>query len=91
MRYMLPGWVQTVLTPVFSLFILNPDQGCLTQLYCATSPEIEEKKYKGLYFVPYGKLDEPTEFVKNKEFGDKLIKFSEDLVKEKVGADAFHV
>jgi hypothetical protein len=35
-----------------SLFAKSTDDGALTPLYAAASPEIDEKQYSGLYFVP---------------------------------------
>lgn len=32
----------------------TPADGALSQLYCATSPEIEDKKLSGRYFIPDG-------------------------------------
>ncbi|KAI8809259.1 hypothetical protein BJ742DRAFT_738405 [Cladochytrium replicatum] len=36
-------FVQSAFIPVFRRFLLTPQQGALTQLYAATSPEIETK------------------------------------------------
>ncbi|CAG8791349.1 23919_t:CDS:2, partial [Dentiscutata erythropus] len=33
---------------------ISPEEGAITTLYCATSPEIEEKNYRGKYFDPFG-------------------------------------
>ncbi|CAG8800519.1 10787_t:CDS:2, partial [Racocetra persica] len=33
---------------------ISADDGAITTLYCATSPEIEEKNYRGKYFEPFG-------------------------------------
>lgn len=32
----------------------SPTKGAYNQLFCATSPEVEEKNYRGLYFMPTG-------------------------------------
>lgn len=37
---------------------LSPRDGALTQLYCAVSPEVIEKKYKAEYFVPIANRSE---------------------------------
>lgn len=39
---------------------ISPEQGAITQLYAATSPEVTEKNLKGKYLVPYGKVETPT-------------------------------
>lgn len=54
-----PGGVQTDIfrytpsffTPVLNCFLTKPEDGALTQLYLATSPEVEEKNIKGQYYV----------------------------------------
>ncbi|RIB21626.1 hypothetical protein C2G38_2077737, partial [Gigaspora rosea] len=33
---------------------ISTEDGAITTLYCATSPEIEEKNYRGRYFDPFG-------------------------------------
>ncbi|CAG8740447.1 34104_t:CDS:2, partial [Racocetra persica] len=65
-------------------FMLTPDDGALTQLYCATSPEIEEKNYRGKYFVPFGELGKPSAPAKDEELAKKLWDFSERFIKEKL-------
>jgi len=37
-----------------------PEVGALTQLYCATSPEIENKDIRGKYFIPIANELEPS-------------------------------
>lgn len=54
-----PGGVKTdlyrhmggFLTAILNRFLITPEDGALTQLYLATSPEVEEKKIKGQYYV----------------------------------------
>lgn len=38
----------------------TPKIGCLNQLYCATSPEVEEKDLRGNYLVPVGNICRPS-------------------------------
>lgn len=45
-----PGTVDKFL---LSLFQIKAPLGAITPLYLATDPEIEQKNYRGLYFVPY--------------------------------------
>lgn len=42
------------------VFGLKPKQGALTQLYLATSPEIEEGDVRGRYFIPIAKEIQPS-------------------------------
>ncbi len=41
------------------LFFISEEDGALTQLYLATSPEVEEKGIRGQYYVPFGVLGTP--------------------------------
>ncbi|RGB30507.1 hypothetical protein C1646_627865 [Rhizophagus diaphanus] len=67
-----------------SLFAKSPEDGALTQLYAATSPEIIEKNYRGMYFVPSGEIGKRSEESQNDELAEKLWKYTEDLVNEKL-------
>lgn len=62
----------------------DPKQGALTQLYAATSVEVEAKNLRGRYFVPVAKEAEPSMLAKDEVLQEKLWNFSEELVKEKV-------
>lgn len=44
------------------VFGMKPKQGALTQLYLATSPEIEERDVRGRYFIPIAKEIQPSKF-----------------------------
>ena len=67
-----------------SLVILTTDDGALTSLYCATSPEIEEKNLRGKYFIPHGVESSPNDYGKDEEMAKKLWQFTDDLVNEKL-------
>ncbi|KAF0461267.1 NADP-binding protein [Gigaspora margarita] len=82
------SWIKP-LVYLSTFFMITPDDGALTQLYCATSPEIEEKNHRGKYFVPFGEVDEPVAQGKDEELAKKLWDFSENLIKEKLGDDIF--
>ncbi|CAG8569159.1 10890_t:CDS:2, partial [Scutellospora calospora] len=84
------SWIKPFVS-IGTFFMLSPEDGALTQLYCATSPEIEEKNYRGKYFIPFAKLSETTVQGKDEELAKKLWDFSENLVKEKLGDDVFMV
>ncbi|CAH1760046.1 14592_t:CDS:2 [Entrophospora sp. SA101] len=68
------------------LLLLTPDDGALTSLYCATSPEIEEKKFRGKYFIPFGVESTATltDDAKDEKLAKKLWEFTDDLVNEKL-------
>ncbi|KAG2186163.1 hypothetical protein INT43_002601 [Umbelopsis isabellina] len=88
-----PGAVSTELTRhnesmtmsvMRRLFFIAPEDGAKTQLYLATSPEIEKKNIKGKYFVPYGDESVPNKHAASQENQTKLWDFTENLLKEKV-------
>ena len=74
----------TVVNKLASLERITPDDGALTSLYCATSPEIEEKNLRGKYFIPYGVESSPNDYAKDEELAKKLWQFTDDLVNEKL-------
>lgn len=67
-----------------SVFFTKPEDGALTQLYLATSPEIEEKQIKGQYYVPIAVFDKPRGVAASEDEPAKLWEFTENLLKEKV-------
>ncbi|KAI8799458.1 hypothetical protein BJ742DRAFT_845926 [Cladochytrium replicatum] len=77
--------LQTPLLAFSRSLMLTPQQGALTQLYAAASPEIETQNYRGQYFVPFGKVGKLSKPAENKELREKLWEFSEKLVAEKIG------
>ncbi|KAI8910151.1 hypothetical protein EDD86DRAFT_265602 [Gorgonomyces haynaldii] len=95
-----PGWVNTelirgpkayypkfmspVLQLVTNLFALTPQQGALTTLYCATSPEIQKSNLNDKYFVPIAKMEPTTPLGQDRDLAQKLWDFTEKLVKEKL-------
>ncbi|KAF9437412.1 hypothetical protein BGZ76_000835 [Entomortierella beljakovae] len=62
----------------------TPNVGALNQLYLATSPEVEEKNLRGLYFVPVGTECRPSHYAMDEELQEKLWSYSEKLVNEKI-------
>lgn len=52
---------------------MSPKEGCLTHLYCATCPDIENFNFRDLYFIPVGRIEE----FKGNVAGTK--KYSEDM------------
>nr|CAG8594058.1 14040_t:CDS:2 [Entrophospora candida]CAG8601672.1 3215_t:CDS:2 [Entrophospora candida] len=85
-RGIIDNWGRWVV-PFLSLVnyaLLTPDDGALTTLYCATSPEIEEKNFHGKYFIPFGVESLPGDNGKDEELAKKLWQFTDDLVNEKL-------
>ncbi|CAO3590729.1 unnamed protein product [Absidia cylindrospora] len=67
-----------------ALVTVTTEEGALTQLYLATSPEVEEEDVKGQYYVPYGEAGTISSFTSSDENAEQLWNFTEDLLKEKV-------
>ncbi|CAG8656513.1 16544_t:CDS:2, partial [Acaulospora colombiana] len=78
------SWIKPFYLVISKLFLLTPDEGALTQLYCASSPEILEKNLRGMYFVPCAKLAEPSKQAKDEELARKLWEYSENFVNERL-------
>lgn len=68
--------------------IIPANDGALTNLYVATSPEV---KQTGEYFIPYGKVGEKSKLAKSEELQEQLWKLSIEVVKEKLGWDVSNV
>ncbi|KAJ3270935.1 hypothetical protein HDV01_007332 [Terramyces sp. JEL0728] len=82
------GFLYTITYPANwlsqKLIALTPLQGALTSLYCATSPEIDEKKISDKYFIPIANQQDSSPLSKDDALAEKLWKFTEDLVNEKL-------
>ncbi|KAK3830136.1 MAG: hypothetical protein JOS17DRAFT_747081 [Linnemannia elongata] len=63
---------------------MMPETGALTQLYLATSPEIENKDIRGRYFAPIANEYQPSSYARDDKLGEKLWTFSEQLAREKL-------
>ncbi|CAG8543447.1 16869_t:CDS:2 [Racocetra persica] len=86
-----PGVVDTsmlrnssVVTENLRASAISPDDGAITTLYCATSPEIEAKNYRGKYFEPFGKEAEPFKYTNDDDLAKRLWEFTENLINEKL-------
>ncbi|KAG0040579.1 hypothetical protein BGZ83_002482, partial [Gryganskiella cystojenkinii] len=64
-------------------FAMSPKEGALTQLYCGTSPEIENKDLRGKFFIPYGVESKCNPLAEREDLQEKLWEVSEKLMKEK--------
>jgi len=73
------------LIPVFNLLLVTPYKGAITPLYCATAEEIEKKDYRGQFFVPYAKHEQPSALAQDAKLAEDLWAFSERVVAEKCG------
>lgn len=48
-------------------YILSPEDGAMSSMYCATSPQVKQKSVKGQYTVEYGAPKIPTAFCQDKD------------------------
>lgn len=70
--------------PLLSLFFLSPEDGAVTQMYLATSPEVEEKDIRAKYYIPFAVPKVPSLDARDPELAKELWRFTENLLKEKV-------
>ncbi|CAG8523310.1 15495_t:CDS:2 [Dentiscutata heterogama] len=63
---------------------ISPEDGAITTLYCATSPEIEEKNYRGKYFVPFGVEGEKSSYAEDEDLAKRLWEFTENFINGKL-------
>ncbi|KAF9547953.1 hypothetical protein EC957_007466 [Mortierella hygrophila] len=62
----------------------SAEEGALTQLYLATSPEIENRDATGQYFIPIANEIQPSRYARDEELQQKLWTLSENLAREKI-------
>ncbi|KFH63134.1 hypothetical protein MVEG_11171 [Podila verticillata NRRL 6337] len=65
---------------------MKPNVGALTQLYCATSPEIESKDIRGKYFIPIANQLDPNPIAFDEDLQERLWSWTENIVLEKLKA-----
>ncbi|TPX30144.1 hypothetical protein SmJEL517_g06226 [Synchytrium microbalum] len=67
------GSIMGVMNWFYELVVtVKPETGALTQIYLATSPDVETKNLRGKYFVPTAKIGEPSKHGRNAELATKL-------------------
>ncbi|KAF9425578.1 hypothetical protein BGZ94_007409 [Podila epigama] len=62
----------------------RPEVAALTQLYCATSPEIENKDLRGRYFIPIAHELDPNPMAFDEELQERLWSWTENIVRQKL-------
>ena len=79
------GIVRCITRRLNSWFALKSHQGALTQLYVATSMDIEEKNWKAEYFTPIANLDTGnlTKQAQSDELAEKLWSISVSILEDK--------
>lgn len=78
----------TVLKYAVIPFMRAPDQGSLSTLWAATSDDIDLHNYEGKYFTDPAVIGSESKQACDPELGRNLWKLSEDIIREKAGADA---
>ncbi|CAG8629811.1 7063_t:CDS:2, partial [Dentiscutata heterogama] len=64
---------------------ISSEDGAITILYCATSPEIEKKNYRGKYFEPFGiVVEKKSSYGDDNNLAKRLWEFTENLISEKL-------
>ncbi|ODQ50283.1 NAD(P)-binding protein [Saitoella complicata NRRL Y-17804] len=77
----LPHIAHAVIRP----FLKDIFEGCISECYAATSPEIEEKEVQGKYIMPPNSIKEGSSMSLDEELGDQLWRLSIQVVKDKTG------
>ncbi|KAF9310069.1 Retinol dehydrogenase 14 [Podila horticola] len=75
-----------IMKKISSAGSISVADGALTQLYCATSPEINNKNIRGKFFIPIAHELDPMPEVESKELQEQLWTYSEEVVKQKLNA-----
>jgi hypothetical protein len=61
----------------------QPDEGALTQLYAAVSPEADKRDLKAAYLVPFGTTGWKNPWALSKKLRSDFWALSEKLVQER--------
>lgn len=69
-----------ILDRIFSSLLWSSNTAALTQLYAATSPEIQQNNIRGKYFVPIAQLGVTSEETKDKNLQINLWELTERLI-----------
>jgi hypothetical protein len=63
---------------------VDANDGAITQMYLATSPEVEAKDIRGQYYVPFAELSSAAGYAASQENQTKLWDVTEKILYEKV-------
>ncbi|OAJ36614.1 hypothetical protein BDEG_20772 [Batrachochytrium dendrobatidis JEL423] len=81
------AWFTPLMWVAKAIGAISSQQGALTPLYAATSPDIVKNNAKNRYFVPIA-IDSPeglTDLAKSDDLAEQLWEFTDKLVKQKLG------
>lgn len=85
-----PNLAGEIATDISILLSRSPEQGAYCTWYAATSPEVEEKQWNGVYLNNPGKLGKESSQASDGELGARLWSLSDCLVRKTVGDDALN-
>lgn len=71
-----PGAVKWAIDLMFKLNGRPPKEGALTQLYAATSPEIENKDSRSRYIIPIANTIQPSKIARDDALQERLWEYS---------------
>jgi hypothetical protein len=74
----------SVIKYITNAMSIDVEDGAITQMYLATSPEVEDQDIKGKYYVPYGVEATPIGHATSQKNQTELWDFSEKILHEKV-------
>ncbi|SPO20588.1 related to Oxidoreductase, short-chain dehydrogenase [Ustilago trichophora] len=85
-----PSWLVKPFIWVAGKVLTPKEEGALTQLYAATSPEVDALGLKTEYLTPVGKVGakRPIAADKDGKLGKELMQFCNDFTKVRLGVDA---
>lgn len=76
-----PSWLKACATWLLTWLARSPDNGALTQLYLATSPEVVTRDYRGQYFIPTASHQaRMPAFAHDDEAADRLWQWTEETI-----------
>jgi len=78
-NYLQPDTINTIRNAIGST-ALTPDEGALTQVWAAVSPEVVEKNLSGVYAAPIARVVRPSALAENEELRRRVWKESEDII-----------
>jgi NAD(P)-dependent dehydrogenase (short-subunit alcohol dehydrogenase family) len=75
------GTIVGVLKSLAELFVLSVHDGALTQLWAATSPQVEKDNLGGAYAVPIGQTKEPSANARDAQLRKRAWAFGEEIIR----------
>lgn len=69
---------------VLSFFLMTPWQGGYTPAWAAAAREVRQhrERYKGVYLVPYGKIEEPSKDARREDLAKELCETTERILSD---------